>query len=263
MMIRLNSFCLLLSLLLTAALLSATPGFYDSIRLDTPIPELAIYDLLRYRETEAATYADSLETSKQIVRICFAHRKHDLARHYLGRLPEFEKEPGKANALLIFSHIKGRQYRMARAVALDFPEAQAAKAFSQMYLGDFKAAKESLAKSKNQEQHLWILQSEHPAKKAWLAGTLAVVPGLGYAYNGMYQTALSAFLMNAAIMATVWELSDNGLPIAAFSLGLAGSSFYLGNIWGSANAANKINLERRERSSEIFLNSYIYDLLGH
>lgn len=257
---KIQSLSLLLILLLGTASLSATPELYENLRQNTPIPEMAIWDLQQQRSDRAESLADSLGYAKQIIRICFAHGRYDLARDYLQTMPEFRQEAGKGNALVVFSHIKQRNYQLAKSSAGNYPEAQSAKAFSQILMGDAQAARESFAHSDTPVSEELLSQAVSP-KKPWLAGSLAVIPGLGYAYNGMYQTALSALLMNAAIFASAWELADHDLPIAAVSLSLAGSAFYLGNIWGSMNAANNYNQKARERGIEKYLNSKIYDLL--
>jgi hypothetical protein len=251
---------LFLAAIFSTFLWTALAGVYDELRQATPIPELAIYEQLQYRAEAAQSHQDSLAAARQIVAICFAHGKHDLARTYLRNLPELEADT--SNALVAYSYLRDRQYLIARSAALNNPSAQTAKSLSHMYLADWAQAEKSIARSANPElAHVLTELRQAPRKKPYLAGSLAVIPGLGYAYNGMYQTALSAFLMNAAILATVWELQDRGLPIAAASLALAGSSFYIGNIWGSANAAEKINLQRRARTLDYLIDPYIMELL--
>lgn len=257
---RISGRYLLLTAVFSLFLQSSLGGMFDELRLATPIPELAIYEQLQYRATMAQSREDSLAAAQKIVAISFAHGKQDLTRSYLRALPELDTE--SANALVTYSYILDRQFLIAISAAMNNPSSQTAKSISHMYLGQWDRADESIARSANPELAQTLQQLRRmQQKKPFLAGSLAVIPGLGYAYNGMYQTALSAFLMNAAIIATAWELQDNGLPIAALSLSLAGSSFYIGNIWGSANAAEKINLQRRARTLDRLIDPYIMDLL--
>jgi tetratricopeptide (TPR) repeat protein len=80
----------------------------------------------------------------------------------------------------------------------------------------------------------------HP-KSARRAGLLAIVPGLGYAYSGHYQTALASALINGLLIwATVDAFRDEdhaeGAITSVFALG-----FYLGNISGSMSSAKRYN----------------------
>jgi len=73
------------------------------------------------------------------------------------------------------------------------------------------------------------------------AGLLAIVPGLGYAYSGHYQTALASLVVNGLLFwATVDAFRDGddaeGAITSVFALG-----FYLGNITGSAASARRYN----------------------
>ncbi len=82
-----------------------------------------------------------------------------------------------------------------------------------------------------------------PRKSPLAAGLFsAVVPGSGYAYAGRSRDGLLAFLINGLFIAgTVVAVEDENYPAAAL-LGGFGLPFYLGNIYGSANAARQWNL---------------------
>jgi tetratricopeptide (TPR) repeat protein len=90
-----------------------------------------------------------------------------------------------------------------------------------------------------------------PRKSPGLAASLsAVLPGSGYFYAGRPGDGLSAFVINALFVAGLVEAIDrenDGLAILAGGFGLP---FYVGNIYGSANAARKWNLSVRKESSE-------------
>ncbi len=85
-----------------------------------------------------------------------------------------------------------------------------------------------------------------PRKSEALAGIMsAVVPGSGYIYAEHYGDGITAFLINAlAIAGTVTAVYHENYAVAGI-VGAVGLPFYLGNIYGSANAAKKWNLAVR------------------
>jgi len=82
-----------------------------------------------------------------------------------------------------------------------------------------------------------------PRKSPFLAGTLsAFLPGSGFVYTERYRDGLMAFLVNGLFIAgTVVAIDHENYPVAAL-VGGAGLPFYLGNIYGAANAAKQWNL---------------------
>jgi tetratricopeptide (TPR) repeat protein len=85
-----------------------------------------------------------------------------------------------------------------------------------------------------------------PRKSETLAGIMsAVLPGSGYIYAEHYGDGITAFLINAlAIAGTVTAVYQENYAVAGI-VGGVGLPFYLGNIYGSANAAKKWNLAVR------------------
>jgi outer membrane protein assembly factor BamD (BamD/ComL family)/TM2 domain-containing membrane protein YozV len=83
-----------------------------------------------------------------------------------------------------------------------------------------------------------------PEKSPVLAGALsAILPGSGYMYAGRYGDGFTAFLINGLFIAgTVTGIHNENYALSAIVGGI-GVPFYLGNIYGSANAAKKWNLE--------------------
>ncbi|TFG90369.1 MAG: tetratricopeptide repeat protein [Syntrophobacterales bacterium] len=81
-----------------------------------------------------------------------------------------------------------------------------------------------------------------PQKSEILAGILsAILPVAGYVYAGRYGDGLTSFLINGLFIAgTVTAVNNDWLPAAGISGGI-GLPFYLGNIYGSVNAAKKWN----------------------
>jgi tetratricopeptide (TPR) repeat protein len=82
-----------------------------------------------------------------------------------------------------------------------------------------------------------------PEKSPALAGILsAILPGSGYIYAEHYGDGITAFLINGLFIAgTVTAIHQENYAVAGIVGGI-GVPFYLGNIYGSANAAKKWNL---------------------
>jgi tetratricopeptide (TPR) repeat protein len=78
-------------------------------------------------------------------------------------------------------------------------------------------------------------------KSPLLAGALAVIPGLGYLYNGYPMSALSAFILNGLLIWGTYECVQMGnIPLGI----IAGSTaivWYSGNIYGSIKQAEREN----------------------
>ncbi len=94
-----------------------------------------------------------------------------------------------------------------------------------------------------QEALALVRDYEHlPQKSEILAAVLsAILPGSGYVYAGRYGDGLSAFLLNALFIAgSVTAVNSELYPAAALTGGI-GLPFYMGNIYGSANAVKKHN----------------------
>lgn len=81
-----------------------------------------------------------------------------------------------------------------------------------------------------------------PLKSETLAAVLsAILPGSGYVYAGRYGDGLSAFLLNALFIAGTVAAVNNELYATSALTGGIGLPFYIGNIYGSANAVKKHN----------------------
>ena len=82
-----------------------------------------------------------------------------------------------------------------------------------------------------------------PRKSPALAGTMsAVIPGSGQMYAEHYKDGLMALVVNGLFIAgTVAALDDDNYALAAI-VGGVGLPFYVGNIYGAANASRKWNL---------------------
>ncbi|MBL4678336.1 MAG: membrane protein insertion efficiency factor YidD [Mucilaginibacter sp.] len=81
-----------------------------------------------------------------------------------------------------------------------------------------------------------------PAK----ASLLSIFPGLGYAYTGHPQTAVSSLLLNGVFAyATVSSIQKKNYGVAALT-GLFSLSFYVANIYGSGQSAKRHNEEMKK-----------------
>jgi outer membrane protein assembly factor BamD (BamD/ComL family)/TM2 domain-containing membrane protein YozV len=82
-----------------------------------------------------------------------------------------------------------------------------------------------------------------PEKSPVLAGVMsAILPGSGYIYAEHYGDGITALLINGLfIVGTVAAIHQENYAVAGIVGGI-GVPFYLGNIYGSANAAKKWNL---------------------
>jgi len=83
-------------------------------------------------------------------------------------------------------------------------------------------------------------------KNPAVAGVLAVVPGLGYLYDGYKQSAIASFIVNGLfIWGTVeaFRQDNKGLGVV---LGLFSFGFYSGNIYGSITSAQRKNTKEKD-----------------
>ena len=100
---------------------------------------------------------------------------------------------------------------------------------------------------------------EVPRKSPAVAGVMsAVVPGSGYMYAGRYGDGVVALIVNGLFIAgTVAAIHQESYAVAAIVGGI-GLPFYVGNIYGSANAATKWNIGVRKELRETIAVSLDY-----
>jgi tetratricopeptide (TPR) repeat protein len=86
-----------------------------------------------------------------------------------------------------------------------------------------------------------------PRKSPVVAGLLsAVVPGAGHIYAGHYGDGVTSFFLNGLFIAgTVVAVRQENYAVAG-AVGAVGLPFYIGNIYGAANAATKWNISVRK-----------------
>ncbi len=105
------------------------------------------------------------------------------------------------------------------------------------------------ARANNVRETIALLENnkELPRKSPALAGVMsALVPGSGYMYAGRYGDGIMALVVNGLFIAgTVVAIDEENYAVAAIVGGI-GLPFYVGNIYGSANAATKWNIAVRK-----------------
>ena len=79
-------------------------------------------------------------------------------------------------------------------------------------------------------------------KSPFIAGVLAIVPGLGYLYDGYGQTALSSFIVNGLFMWGTYEAFHKDHQGLGTILGVLSFGWYAGNIYGSVVSAERRNM---------------------
>lgn len=83
---------------------------------------------------------------------------------------------------------------------------------------------------------------------AWMS---AVVPGSGQLYAGAPREAVAAFLVVGGLGAGTVVLATRGQRGGAIALGVVTGTFWLGNIYGAADAATRANRRRRRRATRL------------
>jgi len=181
-----------------------------------------------------------------------------------------ERYPGSAHALPAryyegFSRWKLKEYEEARrtleALAEDYPEsAYAPRALVASSLVALDEDKPDISRAGlerfvdrypghpgagNVKEALALLEryQDLPHKSPGLAGFMsAVLPGSGYMYAEHYGDGVTAFLINGLFIAgAVAGFHQENYAVGTIVAGI-GLPFYVGNIYGSANAAKKWNL---------------------
>jgi len=188
----------------------------------------------KYPESGYAVQAVYLEGSSQ-----WKLKNYDRARVVLESLSEQHPESEYAPRSLVVSCL----------VALDENKAevshQALKRFLDRYPGH--PGEERVKEATVQLDRY----QELPEKSPVLAGIMsAILPGSGYIYAEHYGDGITAFIINGLFIAgTVTAINQENYALAGIVGGI-GVPFYLGNTYGSANAAKKWNLGVRNEVSE-------------
>lgn len=134
------------------------------------------------------------------------------------------------NVLSLFSETD--QKRLAQLVFLD-----ASNEFDSIVTVDNQVIKEEFLREYRSNDYDF-LQKKNP----YLAGGISlVIPGLGFGYLGMWQSAALSFLLTGVCVGSAWELRQANANWSAGGAALLGSLFYIGGALGAARSANDIN----------------------
>jgi TolA-binding protein len=111
--------------------------------------------------------------------------------------------------------------------------------------------------SKNAKEAITLIDQypRLPEKSETLAAVMsAILPGSGYIYADHVEDGITAFIINTLFIAgTITAIHSENYAVAGIVGGI-GLPFYVGNIYGSANAAKKWNLGvKRELQNKVFL----------
>lgn len=98
-----------------------------------------------------------------------------------------------------------------------------------------KSTKLKSTVEKTQESYL------HQKKSPFTAQMLSIIPGAGYAYLGQYQSAITAFSVNALFIGTAAYFFLNGNVPAGVLTTSFEAGWYFGSIYGAGQAAKTYN----------------------
>ena len=116
--------------------------------------------------------------------------------------------------------------------------------------GELEQAKERLARISKQGRDVHQVRERmdaiekalaSPEKNPTLAGALSILPGAGFFYCERYRDALVAFLLNAGLIFAAYESFDQGNEALGGVIAFVETGFFMGNIYGSINAAHRHN----------------------
>jgi tetratricopeptide (TPR) repeat protein len=183
----------------------------------------------KYPESGYAIHAGYLEGSSQ-----WKLKNYDRARAALETLVEQHPESEYAPRSLVVICLAALDENKAEV------SRQALKRFLERYPGH--PGEENVKEAAVQIDRY----QELPEKSPVLAGVMsAILPGSGYIYAEHYGDGITAFLINGLFIAgTITAIHQENYAVAGI-VGGVGVPFYLGNIYGSANAAKKWNLAVR------------------
>ena len=90
-------------------------------------------------------------------------------------------------------------------------------------------------------------------KSPSLAACLNIIPGLGYTYAGLHETAIAAFIVNVLAGAATVSAWRNDLPGVGVGAGLLTIGWYTGGIYGSRVGAMRYNQSVLDRLRSVVL----------
>jgi hypothetical protein len=87
-------------------------------------------------------------------------------------------------------------------------------------------------------------------KSPLVAGTLSIMPGLGYLYCDRPRDALISFIVNGAMIYATYAAVDNDNPALGAILAFVELGFYSANIYGATSSAHKFNRRKKQNFIE-------------
>ncbi len=130
-----------------------------------------------------------------------------------------------------------------------------------LYAEDFRGTFAFMATEEEKLREYYTQISNKKNRSPLLAGMLsAAVPGLGKMYAGKTSEGISNLLYVGAMFLASWDFYNRLGPRNPFFIISAGVTgvFYVGNIWGSATAVNRVNKEfNHEINQRILLDMHI------
>jgi tetratricopeptide (TPR) repeat protein len=120
------------------------------------------------------------------------------------------------------------------------------------YLGASDAAASDTADAAQGLIALAAFADQLPTRNAWAAGIFSsLLPGAGKVYAGRWEDGLVSFLLCAFLggMAAYSFWSEGVTSVKAWLYTGLGAVFYIGDIWGSAVAADQFNQDQRNTLS--------------
>lgn len=100
-----------------------------------------------------------------------------------------------------------------------------------------------------------------PQKSPVIAGMLSVIPGGGYFYCGRYRDAITACLINGALIYAAYESFEEDLYGIGGIISAIEAGFYAGSIYGGISSAHKYNQARKNAFAKNLEEKYQPDLI--
>ena len=164
-----------------------------------------------------------------------------------------------------FKNLKGVMYNFIASAKNnnEKDEAYYQYAWFLFEIGEYQEGKKYLLKisKTNQEKYnlktlnkKLLLLNRLSKKDPKIAGTLALIPGLGFAYCNRYKDALVAFLFNAGLIFGASKAFENNNTALGAIVGVVELGFYTGNVYGSISSAHKYNKKQKNLFFKILKN---------
>lgn len=132
----------------------------------------------------------------------------------------------------------------------DLPEYNFLGGMARVHEGSYEAAAESFSRVGEESSRFEASQQsilrladapEDSPRSSTAAALLGIMPGLGYAYTGHYGTGLASLVVNGLLAWGAVSSFRNDNDEAGYALAIVGFGFYTGNIYGSAQSAERYN----------------------